>query len=88
MICAAYFFGKADPRVENWLLNHPWFGPSLRKWRETGGMSLKAKVMAVSMILLSSGLSLHFVVMPAVAVVSVAIVAGGAAVYLVTRPTV
>jgi uncharacterized membrane protein YbaN (DUF454 family) len=88
IICSAYFFGKADPRMERWLLHHRWFGPSLRRWRETGGLSLRAKSVAVCMILLSSGFSMGFVPMPPVAVVSVAVVALGAILYLLTRPSI
>jgi uncharacterized membrane protein YbaN (DUF454 family) len=88
MICAAYCFGKADPRIEAWLLNSRIFGPTLRRWRETGGLTARAKVIAISMILVSSGLSMHLVPMPPIAVLSVALLGGCAAVYLATRPTV
>jgi uncharacterized membrane protein YbaN (DUF454 family) len=48
LILAAWCFGKSSPRLEAWMLNHPQFGPSLRRWREEGAVPRKAKLMAAS----------------------------------------
>lgn len=48
LILATWCFGKSSPRLEAWLLEHPRFGPGLRRWREEGAVPLKAKLMAVS----------------------------------------
>jgi uncharacterized membrane protein YbaN (DUF454 family) len=46
LILAAACFARSSPRLENWLLNHPQFGPLLRDWREHGAIPLKAKAFA------------------------------------------
>lgn len=56
LILAAWAFGKSSTRLENWLLNHPRFGPVLRNWREHGAMSRHAKLMACGGMALGYGL--------------------------------
>ena len=33
LVLAAACFARSSPRLENWLLQHPQFGPLLRNWR-------------------------------------------------------
>lgn len=47
LILAAACFARSSPRLENWLLQHPLFGPLLRGWRERGAIPVKAKLMAL-----------------------------------------
>lgn len=53
LILAAACFARSSPRLEAWLLDHPLLGPGVRKWRERGAISLKSKVIALSMMALS-----------------------------------
>ena len=46
LIAAGWFFSRSSPRLEAWLLQHPWFGESLRAWNETGAVPRTAKAMA------------------------------------------
>lgn len=57
IIIAAYLFARSSPRFEAWLLRHPWFGPRLRRYRETGGMSWRAKRAALGSMWFFVGLS-------------------------------
>jgi len=47
VILAAACFGKASPRWEAYLLQHPQFGPPLVAWREQGAISGRGKGFAV-----------------------------------------
>lgn len=47
VIAASYLFARSSPALESWLERHRWFGPSLRRFRETRGMPAKSKVCAL-----------------------------------------
>ncbi len=46
LILAAACFTRSSPRLENWLLTHARFGPSLVQWRRHGVVPTKAKTLA------------------------------------------
>ena len=48
LILATTCFARSSPRLENWLLSHPRFGPTLRAWRERGAIPLRAKWLALA----------------------------------------
>ena len=86
VILAAACFGRASPRWEAYLLQHPLFGPSLVAWREQGAISARGKAFAVAGIAL--GLAVFWLTVDPVwwlgTVVSVFMV--GCAVWLLSRP--
>jgi uncharacterized membrane protein YbaN (DUF454 family) len=53
LLVSAWSAGKGWPRLEIWLLEHPSFGPPLKRWREHGAVPRKAKYMAAGMMSLS-----------------------------------
>ena len=48
IIAASYFFSRSSPRFEAWLYANRWFGPRLRRIRETGGMPRPVKASALA----------------------------------------
>ena len=50
LLLAAWLFARSSPRLEQWLLDHPVFGPSLRDWRRQGAISRPAKIMALALM--------------------------------------
>ena len=48
LILAAACFARSSTRFENWLLNHPRFGPLLKDWRARGAIPRKAKFAALA----------------------------------------
>ena len=63
IIAASYLFARSSPRLEGWLEGNRWFGPMLRRFRETGGMARKTKALALAWTW--SGLSVSLYVLAA-----------------------
>ena len=47
LLAASYLFARSSPRLEHWLESNRWFGPSLRRFRETRGMPRRTKMLAI-----------------------------------------
>ncbi len=56
LILAAWCFSQSSPRFETWLLDHPRLGPHVRRWRDTGAISRKAKILACGSMMASFAL--------------------------------
>lgn len=61
-IVAAWCFSRSSERLENWVLNLPVIGGTVRDFRNGLGMPKKAKVMAISCIVLAVGISAGFLI--------------------------
>ncbi len=48
LLLAAFCFARSSPRVHDWLVSHPRFGPSIRDWREHGAIGRRAKIAALA----------------------------------------
>src|SRR5690606_31441577 len=53
LLLAIWCFSRSNPRFEQWLLNHPKYGPSLRAWRENRIVPRRAKISAVTLMSVS-----------------------------------
>jgi uncharacterized membrane protein YbaN (DUF454 family) len=87
MILGLFCFKRGSKRFEDWLLNHKWFGPTLRNWERTGSIPRRVKWVSVSMlsffVLLSS-----YLLLSKPWVVGVILAVGGFGVwYILSRPT-
>ena len=54
MLLAAFCFGRSDPRVERWLVEHERFGPHIRAWRAERSISRSGKRTAWAAFALSA----------------------------------
>ncbi|MFP4302987.1 MAG: YbaN family protein [Spirochaetaceae bacterium] len=86
LLLAAWFFSLGSPRLERWLRNHQRFGPPLREWRERGALSLRTKITATALKSLSVVL-FYLQTRSAFWTVALAILLGGVAGYIWSRPT-
>ncbi|MGH9155692.1 MAG: YbaN family protein [Acidimicrobiales bacterium] len=59
-VLAASCFARSSPRFERWVLSLPAIGPLVRDHRAGLGMPRKAKVMAISMMVVAVGASAAF----------------------------
>ncbi|WP_459614121.1 YbaN family protein [Bordetella sp. 2513F-2] len=86
LIAAAACFGRASPRWETCLLQHPRYGPALRAWRYERAVSTRAKCWAVAGMML--GLAVFWYGRPAPWLgVLVTLAMAACALWLVRRPT-
>lgn len=62
LLLAAAGYANSSRRFYNWLLNNRIFGSYIKNYREGKGISLKAKVYSISLLALTIGYSIVFVV--------------------------
>ncbi|TKB45416.1 DUF454 domain-containing protein [Thalassotalea mangrovi] len=62
VLVAAACFAKSSPRLHTWLRQNPVFGPLIINWQQHRCVSLRAKVLAVAMIIGFGGYSLFFAI--------------------------
>lgn len=75
-IVAAWAFARSSPRFERWVLGLPKIGPMVQAHRDGLGMPRRAKVVAISMIVLFSAFGTWVLGWPLGLVVAVAAVVG------------
>ncbi|MET0376097.1 MAG: YbaN family protein [Rhizorhabdus sp.] len=86
LILAAGCFSHSSPRFEAWLLDHRWFGPSIRRWRESGAIPRNAKIVAIVSMAGGYGVMLY-TVQPAWWVdLLIALMLIACALYVASRP--
>lgn len=73
-IMAAYCFSRSSERLENWVLQLPGIGPMVSDYRSGLGMPRRAKVFAITCIVVAAGSSaLFFIGNPAVRLIVAAL---------------
>jgi uncharacterized protein len=87
ILIAAYAFARSSPRFYGWLLRHPTFGPLIRNWRAGRGLTTRAKITAVTMIVLTIGSSAIFFVSSLWVRILLVVIAVSVITFLLTRPT-
>lgn len=68
-LLAAYFFARSNKKLEQWLLNLPRVGHSIKEFREGKGIPLKTKIIASVIMIISVSLSLLAIDQTAVQVI-------------------
>ena len=89
MILAAACFSRSSDRLYNWILNHPSFGPMVRRFRDGKGIPPKIKVIALVSIVIFVSFAVLFA-MPK-SLVILRIITGLAGIigiwYILSQPT-
>ena len=87
LLLSAYFFSKSSKRLHNWLLQHKIFGPIINDWEKHGVISVKAKIISLSMIFLLFTYTLTFVQVNLYIKAFVLLSGIGVVTFIVTRPS-
>lgn len=59
LLISAYFYYRSSEKLHTWLLNHKLFGPIIYDYVTYKRIPLKAKISAVSLIVLSVGFTIY-----------------------------
>jgi uncharacterized membrane protein YbaN (DUF454 family) len=87
LLIAAGLFFKSSERMYFWVLNNRRFGPTVRAYRAGYGIRRKVKAYAITLMLLSVGLSIVFAVDGAAIRLFLAALAAFGTAFILTRPT-
>lgn len=58
LLVSAACWAKSSSRFYNWLMNNPWFGSHLRRWRKYRCIPLRIKIIAVTVLSVTLGSSI------------------------------
>ncbi|MEZ5537391.1 MAG: YbaN family protein [Thiolinea sp.] len=86
MLLALWAFARSSERLHNYLWQHPRFGPAIRNWHQHGIIPRRAKVGAVTVMMLSSVFLIFFSAVPGWAVFLAVLLMVVVAIWLVSRP--
>jgi uncharacterized membrane protein YbaN (DUF454 family) len=86
VILAAFCFAKSAPALHARLVQSPTFGPAIADWQARGAIARRHKAMAVGMMTAAFGAALIWGV-PVFVLVVQALCMGGAALFILTRPS-
>jgi len=86
VILAAYFASRGSPAFAAWLEQHQTFGPAIELWRQRRAVPLKARFLALAMMMVSWSMLL-LLGSPALVLTISGLFLLAVAVYLMTRPS-
>ncbi|MEK7711195.1 MAG: YbaN family protein [Planctomycetota bacterium] len=66
MLLAGYLFARSSARWHRWLLNHRYFGPYIRSFRNKGGLTATQKLRIGLSFTVAISISAYFAPIPAV----------------------
>ena len=62
LLLASICYARSSKRFYNWLMNNRWFGVYIRNYREGRGVTLRHKVITISLLWLTIGYAVWFVI--------------------------
>ena len=86
VLLAAFAFGKGSPAMRQRLERSRHFGPAIRDWEERGAIQPRHKIVACGLMACSL-VGAILLALPVGVLVVQAVAMGGAALYILTRPS-
>jgi len=87
VLLSAYLFSKSSHKLHTWIKSNKIFGPLIERWEKHGVISIRAKTLSTTMMILLFSYTVIFV--PVAAAIKIIIVTIGIAVltFIWTRPS-
>ncbi len=85
ILVSVYAFARSSPRLHDWLINHPKFGPLILNWQRYGAIDRRTKVIALTVMVLTPMIT-WLVGASVWVVVTQIVVLSCSAVFIITRP--
>jgi len=63
LLLAAVCYSRSSPRFYHWLMNNRWCGEYIRNYREGRGITLRQKIISITLVWLAIGYSVYFMEM-------------------------
>ncbi|MFC2018590.1 YbaN family protein [Chloroflexota bacterium] len=87
LLLAAVCYGRSSQRFYDWLLNNKWLGSYIKNYLQGRGIPLRVKVITVTLIWVTIGCSVVFLVQILAARVVLLLIATGVSIYILSRRT-
>lgn len=87
LLIALWAFSQSSDRFHRWLYTHRLFGPPLQDWSNYGVIPRRAKIIAISMMIVSAVVVILFTETPWWGVAAMILVMSIGAAFILTRPS-
>ena len=87
LLVAVWAFGKSSPELAEKIRNHRVCGPPVRDWQDHGVISLKAKLLAISIMSVMGGWLWVYGNLPAWLTLFIVAIMVGAGIFVGSRPS-
>ena len=87
LLLAAACYARSSQRFYHWLLYNRWFGNYIRNYRQKRGIPLKMKVLTISLLWVTIGVSAIFAVQSLVVRIILVLIAIGVSIHVLSLKT-
>jgi len=87
LLLTAACYARGSRRLHNWLLNNKLFGKYIRNYREGKGIPARSKVLALTLLWLTIGFSIFYVIPILIVQIILLAIAALVSIYIISLPT-
>lgn len=87
LLLAAACYARSSQRFYGWLLNNKWFGSYIRNYLERKGITLRAKIITLTLLWITIGVSVAFAVETLALKLILVIIAIGVSIHILSIRT-
>ena len=87
LLLTAACYARGPERLHNWLLNNKLFGKYIRNYREGKGIPARSKVLALTLLWLTIGFSIFYVIPILIVQIILLVIASLVSIYIISLPT-